>query len=125
MDIVWQDLRYAVRSLVVEPTFSIAAVLTLAIGIGGTTAIFSVCQTVLFKPLPYSEPDRIVMAWEQLEGRTPQGFAPANFVDIRTRSTSFDYLAAINASPEFTVTGSAGPERIAGGAVSVDFFRVF
>ena len=99
MDVVWQDLRYAVRSLVIAPTFTIASILTLAIGIGGTTAIFSICQTVLFTPLPYSEPDRIVMAWEQPEGRTPQGFAPANFIDVRTRSTSFEYLAAINASP--------------------------
>jgi putative ABC transport system permease protein len=125
MDIVWQDLRYAVRSLVADPTFSVAAVLMLAIGLGGTSAIFSVCQTVLLKPLPYSHPDRIVMVWEQPEGRTPQGFAPANFVDVRTRSTSFEHLAAINPSPEFTVTGSAGPERLAGAAVSVDFLRVF
>jgi hypothetical protein len=112
-----------VRSLFIEPAFAIVAVLTLAIGVGGTTAIFRICQAVLFKPLAYSEPDRIVMVWEQLEGGTPRGFAPANFIDVRTHSTSFDHLAAVNPSPEFTMAGSAGPERIAGAAVSADFFR--
>ena len=97
--------------------------ITLALGVGASAAIFSICQAVLFKPLPYPAPDRIVMVWEteMREGRT-SGAAPANFVDWRTRSRSFEQLAALDPFREVTLAGRREPERLNGAAVSATFF---
>ncbi|PYR24492.1 MAG: hypothetical protein DMF98_15225, partial [Acidobacteria bacterium] len=65
METLWKDILFSIRSLRKNPGFTAAVVLTLALGIGANTAIFSVCDAVLLKPLPYSDPDRIVMLWEQ------------------------------------------------------------
>jgi putative ABC transport system permease protein len=123
MDTLWQDLRYGLRALAGEPTFTAAVVVTLALGVGASAAIFSICQAVLFKPLPYPAPDRIVMVWEteMREGRT-SGAAPANFVDWRTRSRSFEQLAALDPFREVTLAGRREPERLNGAAVSATFF---
>src|SRR6267142_788201 len=123
MDSLWQDLRYGARALFKQPTFTAAAILTLALGIGANTAIFSVCDAVLFKRLPYQEPDRIVMLWERtLRDGTLGPVAPANFVDWRAQSHWFDRLAALNPFPDFILTGQSEPERLVGVAVSADFF---
>src|SRR5881296_4180958 len=106
LETVWNDLRYAARMLRKNPAFTAAVVLTLALGIGANTAIFSVCDAVLLKPLPYSDPDRIVMLWEQaLRGETLGLVAPANFVDWREQGRSFGEMAAINPNPNFVLTG--------------------
>src|SRR5580765_2768855 len=92
-----RDMRYGARQLRKNPGFTAVAVLTLALGIGASTAIFSVCEAVLLKPLPYSDPDRIVMLWEQgLQAETLGVVAPANFFDWREQSHSFGEMAAIN-----------------------------
>jgi len=92
------DLTYAARMLRKNPGFAAAAVITLALGIGANTAIFSVCNAVLFKPLPYAEPDRIVMLSERQGDGKPGNVAPANFVDWRNGSHSFTDMAAMRAS---------------------------
>jgi len=93
-----RDLTYAARMLRKNPGFAAAAVITLALGIGANTAIFSVCNAVLFKPLPYAEPNRILMLSERQSDGKPGGVAPANFVDWRNGSHSFTDMAAFRAS---------------------------
>ena len=115
MNTVWQDLRYALRMLAKSPGFAAVAILTLAIGIGANTTIFSVVNGVLLKPLPYPNPDRLISLWE-----THPTFgqfltvAPANFYDWRAQSTSFEKMAALDPYPDFILTGTGEPRRLAG-----------
>jgi predicted permease len=121
------DLTYSARMLRKNPGFAAAAVITLALGIGANTAIFSVCNAVLFKPLPYAEPDRIVMLSERQGDGTLGDVAPANFVDWRDASRSFSEMGAVRASsfaPSFILGGQSEASRLAGGNVSSSFFSV-
>lgn len=99
MGTLLQDIRYALRGLTKEPGFAAAAVLTLGLGIGANTAVFSVVDGVLLKPLPYPEPGRLVSVAETnlARGRTAVTVSPANYVDWRDQSTAFDGLAAYGA----------------------------
>src|SRR6267378_7406067 len=125
LETLWQDLRFAARTLGKSPGFTAVAVLTLALGIGANTAIFTVVNGVILKPLPYPEPDRLVMLWEkQLSDGTLGTVAPANFVDWREQSHSFDKMAAIDPYPDFILNGSGEPQRLTGAAVSSDFFSL-
>src|SRR5947208_16208798 len=92
-----QDILQSVRQLRLNPGFSVIAICVIALGIGANTAIFSVIDAVILKPLPYADPDRLVMLWET---RPDRGFAnnvvsAANYVDWRTRNTSFDAMSAV------------------------------
>src|SRR5882724_2371011 len=111
-----RDLTYAARMLRKNPGFAAAAVITLALGIGANTAIFSVCNAVLFKPLPYAEPDRIVMLSERQRDGTPGDVAPANFVDWRDASRSFSGMAAVRA-PSFASSFILGGQSEATGLI--------
>src|SRR5690349_16078552 len=118
MSSLWQDIRYGVRMLARNPAFTAIALLTLALGIGANTAIFSVCNAVLFKPLPYVEPGRIVMLSERSSDGKPSDVAPANFVDWRNGSHSFIDMAAIRASSfasSFILGGKNEASRLNGG----------
>src|SRR5262249_41363705 len=95
LEAVRNDLRYAARMLRRNLVFTAAVLLTLALGIGANTAIFSVCNAVLLKALPYREPGRIVMVWEQLRDGRLITVAPGNFVDCRSQSHSFTEVAAV------------------------------
>src|SRR2546425_1025493 len=90
------DLRYAARQLVKQPGFAAVAVLTLALGIGANAAIFSLINAVLFKPLPYREPDRLVMVWEDASfiGFPRDTPAPANYADWKAHHPGFEDMAA-------------------------------
>jgi putative ABC transport system permease protein len=116
------DLIFAARILRKNPGFTAAAVLTLALGIGANTAIFSLCNAVLFRALPYSDPDRVVMLWERLRGQKPMTVAPANFVDWRNASRSFSDMAAVNPNSGFTLGSRNEPVRLTGAAVSASLF---
>ncbi len=122
-DQVTRDAHYALRMLRRSPAFTATAVLTLALGIGANTAIFSVIDAALLRPLPYPQPDRIAM----LYGRGPAGdnetLSPATFLDFRRQNRAFAALAAFRQSP-FNVTGQDRPERAQGAVVTPDFFAV-
>src|SRR6267154_4560189 len=122
----FQDLRYAFRMLSKSPGFSIVAVLTLALGIGANTAIFSVVNAVLLKPLPYREPDRLVHIWEGKvgEGALKNVVGPFNFLDWRERNHSFEQMTAINGGVTLNVTGVGQPEALPGMEVSAEFFDI-
>lgn len=122
------DLLFGLRMLRKNPAFALAAVVTLALGIGANTAIFSVCNAVLFKPLPYADPDRIVMLWERSGAGSLQTVAPANFVDWRGASRSFSEMAAFSAgfggNVSFILDGQTEAARLSGATVSSNFFSV-
>jgi predicted permease len=125
METLWQDLHYGLRTLLKKPGFTCAAVLTLALGIGANTAIFSLVSAVLLRPLPYPEPDKLVMVWERRirEGVNDNAVAPADFRDWRARNQVFAHIAAQNDIPLDLNEGNE-PERIATGQVSASFFEV-
>jgi putative ABC transport system permease protein len=118
-----RDLRYGVRVLRRAPGFAAAALVTLALGIGATSAIFSVVRTVILEPLPYHEPGRIVAVWETNRGGAQRNvIAPANFVAWRERSRTLDHLGMVGpVSVAMVVDGQ--PLEFPGLAVSSDVFR--
>jgi predicted permease len=120
----WQDVRYGVRMLVKNPSFTLVAVLTLALGIGANTAIFSVVSAVLLRPLPYPEPDRLVRVWERLirEGANNLVSA-ADFRDWRERNRVFENIAA-QSGTSVDLTEGSEPERIRAAEVSSSYFDV-
>jgi len=123
LEILMQDIRYALRSLRRNSGFTTVAILTLALGIGANTTIFSVVNGVLLKPLPYANPDRLVTLWETHPTWGPfLTVAPANFYDWRQQSASFARMAALDPYPDFILTGRGEPRRLAGAAVTADFF---
>ncbi len=123
MGALLQDLRFAVRSFLRAPRFTIPAILALAVGIGSTSAIFSIVEGVVLRPLPYDDPDRIVVVWEHnlQRNRARNVIAPANFVAWRERNRSFEYLAMVGPSRQNVVINGQ-PEEVAGLAASGDLF---
>ena len=123
MDTLIKDIRFGVRSLLARPGFTALAVLTLAIGIGACTAIFSVVDGVLLRPLPYPEAERIVQLLEVNSRGTQIQFAEPNFRDVRARSRTLEAVAQYSGEVT-TVTGGSEPVRALTFAVSGDFFHV-
>jgi predicted permease len=122
---IGQDLRYGLRTLIKNPGFTIVAVIALALGIGANSAIFSVVNAVLLRPLPYKNPDQLVVIWENA---THLGFpkdtpSPANFLDWRQQSSLFEGMAAF-AERSFNLTGVGEPERLDGRRVSANLFEM-
>src|ERR1043166_5196779 len=93
MHTLLQNLRYSVRLLIRKPSFTIMAVLTLALGIGATTAIFSVVYATLFEPLPYPNPQQLVMVWSKLN-QGHRSVSAGDYLEWKRRSNSFQYLEA-------------------------------
>src|SRR2546423_23859 len=119
------DLRFALRQLRKTPGFTFIAVLTLALGIGANTAIFSVIYAVLLQPLPYPQGDRIVILTETDTNQPQISVAYPDYVDWRRDQTVFDALA-ISRRESFNLSGLEGraPEQISGGLVTESFFKV-
>jgi len=119
---LWQDLRYGARMLTKQPGFTLIAVLTLSLGIGANTAIFSIVNAVLLRPFPYKEPERLVILRERVS--VEGGFSPSypNFVDWRAQNTVFDAISAVRQNESFNLTGAGEPERVPGRLVSAEFF---
>jgi putative ABC transport system permease protein len=124
MEVFWQDIRYGARTLLKSPGFTLVAVLTLALGIGVTTAIFSVVNFVLLRPLNYANPDQLVMIWERnlKKGWSESPNSFGNFVDFRDSAKSVDVAAFTDTN--FNVTGGEQPERVAGLRVSANLFSM-
>jgi len=120
----WHDLRYGARMLRTQPGFTLIAVLTLALGIGANTAIFSIVNAVLLRPLPYRTPDQLMQVWEQNRSKNKLhgSVAPANFLDWKGQNQSFEGMAAYDSFPSFNLTGAGEPERIQAARVSVGLF---
>jgi len=124
METLWQDLRYGFRMLARNPGFTAVAVLTLALGIGANTAIFSVVNAVLFQPLDYEEPDRLYLLWTTNPGwARPESASLPDFLDWREQNQVFEDLAAISRR-SLNLTGDGEPERLIGSYVSSSFFSL-
>ena len=125
MSSIVADLRHGVRLLLRAPAFSIVAVATLALGIGANTAIFSIIDDVLFRPLPYGEPERVVMVWEDVSylGFPRNTPAPANYLDWKARNRVFTDMAATRGTAA-NLTSGGPPEQVLGRRVTANFFDV-
>ncbi len=118
-----QDIRYAVRMLLKSPGFTTVAILTLALGIGANTAIFSFIDGVLLKPLPYGQPERIMMVWEKPPGGDRNGISTLNFLDWKNQNKVFDWMAAVR-NDGMTMSGVSEPVRFRGAQVSSHYFDI-
>ena len=126
MDTLRHDLRYALRLLRRSPGFALAAIATVALGIGANTAIFSVVHGLLLKPLPYPNPDRLVMLWQDMRSRggpADEWATPGNFADWSAERRTFQSIAALtNWRP--TLSGAGDPEPIVGEQATSEYFDV-
>jgi len=119
-----RDLGYGLRQIVRRPFFSLAIILTLAVGIGPNVAIFSVLKAVLLEPLPYPEPERLVQVWQtDIDGRYRQPFSWPDFRDIREQSESFEAFGVV--SPRTHNVGGEEPERVPGAMITADALGVW
>ncbi|HEX8694648.1 MAG TPA: ABC transporter permease [Longimicrobium sp.] len=124
MDTLLQDLRYALRTLRKSPGFTAVAVLTLALGIGANTAVFSVVEAVLLRSLPFRDPDRLVVFWNRYaEGLSKGAISPPEFADQRRMLREFEGVAAVT-DWGVNLTGRGEPERVRGYRVSPNLFSV-
>jgi predicted permease len=125
MNALWQDLRFGARILSKQPMFTLIAVLTLSLGIGANTAIFSVVNAVLLRPLPYAQPERLVMIWETAVSvnNRQNPVAPGNFNYWREQSRSFADMAAYVSEP-LNLIGGGEPEKVTATLCSDNLLRV-
>ena len=125
MGTLLQDIRYGLRMLAKNPGFTLVAVLALALGIGANTAIFSVVDAVILRPLPFSSPDRLIAVWSEnrQRGQSRQSASYPDFADWRAQNHVFERVAAFHTS-DFTLTGAGEPAHLFGAVVSADLFRL-
>src|SRR5688572_22751659 len=116
------DLKFAFRQLLKNPGFTFVAVLTLALGIGANTAIFSVLNTIMFRPLPYPEPERLVRVFRTSAQSQSWPHSPANFLDHRDQNTVFEHLVAFTRSQSSLVQSGEPAESLRGITATSDLF---
>ncbi len=126
MDTLLQDIRYAVRGFLKRPGFTLVALLALALGIGANTAIFSLVNAVLLRPLPFAEPDRLVWVFGNIRnGGNRASVAPLDYLDFRAQNTTFEQFAASFSVPlSLNITGNGDPERLTAAGVTGNYFQV-
>jgi len=126
METLLKDIRYGIRGLVKRPGFTVIALITLALGIGANTAIFSVVNAVLLRPLQFKNPEQLVIVWEDaaFAGFPQNTPAPANYVDWKNQNQTFSDMAA-SAETSFNLTGDGEPERVSAYSVTANFFPLF
>ncbi len=119
------DFKFAFRQMLKNPGFTAVVVLTLTLGIGANTALFSVVNAVLLRPLPFREPERLVTVWERnpKQGYDQNVAAPANFLDWKDQSQSFEQLAMFGEVRGYNLTGADEPVRVKGFAVTANLFQ--
>ena len=125
METLLRDIRYGIRSLLKRPGFTAVALIALALGIGANTAIFSLVNAVLLRPLPFAEPDRLVWMFGNIRnGGNRASVAPLDFLDYRKQNTTFEEFAAQFSFPlALNLTGNGEPERLTGAAVTGNYFQ--
>lgn len=125
METLLRDLRYGMRSMFKRPGFTAVALIALALGIGANTAIFSLVNAVLVRPLPFNEPDRLVWMWGNIRnGGSRASVSPLDFLDYRNQNTTFQNFAAqISVPLPVNLTGNGEPERLTGASVTGDYFQ--
>lgn len=122
-DMLWQSLRYSARTLIKSPSFSVVAILALALGISGNTVIFSALSAILMRPLPYEDADRLVLIWETDAGQAmTDSVVPENFFTWRQESRSFEQMAGYFPFFRLTLLGTDRPEEAMGASVTGNFF---
>jgi putative ABC transport system permease protein len=121
-----RDIGFALRTLRKNPAFAITAILTIALGIGASTAIFSVVNAVLLRPLPYRQPDRLALIWTDMRARkvTDFPFPPADYYDLTQQATAFEAIAAANTGRANFVGRDGKPEQVTAANVTTNFFTV-
>src|SRR5215216_2685395 len=125
METFLKDISYGIRTMIKKPGFTAVAVVALALGIGANSSIFSVVNAVLLRPLPFKNPDQLVIINETVRRETVET-RPASypdFIDWRNQNQSFEDIAAFD-SPTFSLTGTNEPERIPGEIVSASYFPI-
>ena len=123
MGTLLQDVRYSIRTLAKSPGFTAIAILTLALGIGANTALFSVVDAVLLRPLPFKNPSRLVWTWGNCSLCDQAAVSPADFLDYRAQSHSFEYYGAMAGGDSlFNLTGNEKPIQIKGSMITAGFF---
>jgi putative ABC transport system permease protein len=125
METLLRDIRYGVRSLLKRPGFTAIALVALALGIGANTAIFSLVNAVLLRPLPFAEPDRLVWMWGNIKGGSNRAsVSPLDFLDFRQQNSTFEQFAASLSVPaRLNLTGDGEPERLEASAVTGNYFQ--
>src|SRR5215471_3335611 len=121
LETCWQDLRFAIRMLRKNPGFTAVAVLTLALGIGANTAIFSLVNGVLLRPLPYHNPDRLTIVWEKSRDGSAENVGYATYLDWKSQNKSFEQLAIYSSWQPVLQVGE--PEQLSGLRVTSNYFR--
>jgi putative ABC transport system permease protein len=127
MQTLWQDLRYGARMLMKQPGFTAVAVVTLALGIGANTTIFSVINSLLLKPVPFPDAERLVLVW-QAQANDPNDrniLSAPNYWDWRRQNDVFEKMAILDSAGKgYDLSGGGEPERVSGVRVSAEFFDV-
>ncbi len=124
MDVLWRNIVYSVRMLLKRPSLTIVATIAIGLGIGANTAIFSVVNTVLLRPLPFEHPEQLLRVATEQRNQTLDGrgaFSVADFLDVQKSSTTLEYVAMFQGSGTI-ITEGGDPERILGAAVTADYF---
>src|SRR5438270_9911278 len=121
---VANDLRYAARLMLKSPGFSLVAIITLALGIGPNSAIFTVVNAVLLRPLPYADPGRLVAVYCSASDIPHFGSSPPDFRSLREQNKTFDSVSAFYTTA-FNLSGDTQPERLLGLTVSAEFFKTY
>ena len=127
MESLIKDIRYGVRGLLKRPGFTAIALVALALGIGANTAIFSLVNAVVLRPLPFPEPDRLVWVWGNIRnGGNRASISPLDFLDYRAQNKTFEHFAASLSMPAaVNITGNGEPERLNASAVTGNYFDAF
>jgi len=126
MDALWKNITYSVRMLLKKPGVTIVAIIAIGLGIGANTAIFSVVNTVLLQPLPYEQPQQLVMLSSEQRNQALDGrgtFSVPDFFDVQKSATTLQYVATVQRSGTI-ITQGGDPERVIGAVVSSDYFSV-
>ena len=122
----FRDFLHAIRGLRRSPAFTVTAVVTLALGIGASTAMFSVVNAVLLQPLPYKDPERLTLVWADMHARNVRNFffSAADYIDLRNQANLFSEMGAVTTGTNIFPREDGSPEQVMNAAVTPNFVRL-